>query len=262
MSNADAAYDTIGIGYDTTRRADPYLTERILHLIRAQPGDSILDVACGSGNYTIALSNAGLRMTGIDRSGRMIAAARAKAPGIDWQIGDATALPFRDHSFDGALCTLAIHHFADLEMTFREIHRVLNGGRLVIFTASREQMRAYWLNAYFPVAMERSIEQMPDIERVLECLGNAGFGNVELESYTIRPDLQDFFLYSGKHRPAIYLTSGVRSGISTFSMLAEHEEVQSGCDRLSLDIRSGRIEEVMGAYASDQGDYTFVAASA
>lgn len=259
MSQSTATYDTIGIGYDTTRRADPFLTERILHLLDAQAEDSILDVACGSGNYTAALSSAGLSMTGVDRSRRMIAAARSKSTGVGWQIGDATALPFRDRTFDGAICTLAIHHIADLERSFREIHRVLNGGRFVIFTASREQMRGYWLNEYFPVAMERSIEQMPDIKRVRQYLDKAGFGDVELEPYTIRPNVQDFFLYSGKHRPEMYLDAGVRSGISTFSLLADPAEVRMGCERLQGDIQSARIEGLIESYANSLGDYMFVA---
>ena len=70
-----------------------------------------------------------------------------------------TKLPFRDGSFDLIICTQAVHHFSDLEAAICEIARVLRGGRLVIFRATRQQMRSYWLNAYFPEALGRAIDQ-------------------------------------------------------------------------------------------------------
>ena len=257
-----ARYDRIGIGYDTTRRADPHLTDRLVSLLGARPGDRVLDVACGSGNYTLALADRGLRMTGVDRSPRMIAAAREKSAALDWALSDAAALPLADGSVDGVICTLAMHHFDDRLAALREMCRVLRRGRLVVFTASREQMHGYWLNAYFPVAMARSIEQMPDTRQMADAMRAAGFQRVREEPYTIRPDLRDFFLYSGKHRPEIYLDPGVRAGISTFSYLADAAEIEGGCTRLASDIDSGRIHEVMRSFDNSLGDYLFMAAEA
>ncbi len=48
-------YDTIGTGYDGTRQADAYLVGRLLTLLDRPPGSRILDVGCGTGNYTSAL---------------------------------------------------------------------------------------------------------------------------------------------------------------------------------------------------------------
>jgi ubiquinone/menaquinone biosynthesis C-methylase UbiE len=44
----------------------------------------------------------------------MISGAKTKAPDIDWDVGDAEALPFPDGSFDGVICTLETHHFQDI----------------------------------------------------------------------------------------------------------------------------------------------------
>ena len=255
-----APYDRIGVGYDTTRRADPYWTSRLLALLNSAPGAVCLDVACGSGNYSIALSNAGLRMTGVDLSGHMISQARQKSARIGWHQADAAALPFADGSFDGAICTLAIHHFANRLYAFREIHRVLRGGRLVILTQSHEQIRGFWLSAYFPVAFERSIEQMPDELEVTELLRAAGFSSITTEKYDVRPDLQDRCLQSGKHRPEIYLDPRVRAGISTFALFCDAAERDAGCSRLADDIATGRIDDVIASYRHDLGDYLFMAA--
>lgn len=255
-----AKYDNIGKLYDATRRADSYIAARLAALLRPEPSSRIVDVACGSGNYTVALAIAGLKMTGIDQSRRMIERAHRKSSAVDWCHGDAAALPFHSDAFDGALCTLAVHHFQQIELAFSEIRRVLRRGRLVILTASHEQMRNYWLNAYFPIAMDRSIDQMPDLPDVQRELQNAGFARFSTERYDVRDNLQDFFLYSGKHRPTMYLDPNVRAGISTFSLLADEGEIESGCELLARDIASGDFDDVRKRFDGQSGDYLFVIA--
>lgn len=255
-----ATYDRIGVGYDTTRRADPYLTSRLQALLNLATGASCLDVACGSGNYTVALSNAGLRMTGVDLSGHMLSQARHKSDRVAWHQGDAAALPFANGSFDGAICTLAIHHFTNRPAAFREVCRVLRSGRLVILTSSHLQIRGYWLNAYFPVALARSLEQMPDVPQVADLLRAAGFSSIATEPYAVRHDQQDLCLQSGKHRPEIYLDPRVRAGISTFALFCEPAEMDAGCRQLSVDIASGRINDVIRSYENPHGDYLFLVA--
>jgi hypothetical protein len=80
------------------------------------------------------------------------------------------------------------------------------------------------------------------------------------DPYEVTPDLRDLFLYSGKHRPELYLDPRIRAGISTFAALAEPAEVRSGCARLEADIRSGRIADITTAYRHDRGDYLFIIA--
>jgi SAM-dependent methyltransferase len=123
----------------------------------------------------------------------MIAAARAKSRTVAWHVGDMEALPFRDGSFAGVLCTLAIHHFQALLPAFREVFRVLAKGRFVLFTATAEQMRGYWLKAYFPSALERSIAQMPSLPEILHALEQSGLAAIHTEAYEVRRDLQDSF---------------------------------------------------------------------
>ena len=260
-----SAYDRIGLGYDATRRADPYIAERLAHHL-APDGSAgeprrYLDLACGTGNYTTALSMRGDEWHGVDRSSRMIANARPKDRPVHWFQARAEHLPFSDSVFSGAMCTLALHHFDELGPIFTEVYRVLDRGKLVIFTAGRAQMRGYWLNEYFPESMRRSIDQMPEVGDVEDNLNRAGFSTIETEPYHVSPDLQDLFLFSGKHRPQLYLEEGFRRGISTFSSLASPGEVAEGCERLEQDLETGRIAEVVERYSSDSGDYLFIIAS-
>ncbi|RPF50402.1 class I SAM-dependent methyltransferase [Aquisalibacillus elongatus] len=253
-------YDQIGLSYDTTRKADPEITRRLRYHLQVTDQSQVLDIACGTGNYTVALEHTGLNMFGVDQSKEMIKHAQEKSTTIHWELGDVSKLPFNNKVFNGVACTLAIHHFDNLLVPFQEVYRVLDCGRFVIFTSSHEQMKYYWLNEYFPDAIAESAQQMPNIKDVTETLGTAGFNIIGNETFLIQPDLEDFFLYSGKYDPNMYLNEKVRSGISTFANLASEEEVEIGIEKLRKDIESKRIEEVLTKYTSQLGDYTFVVA--
>ncbi|MDE2842075.1 MAG: class I SAM-dependent methyltransferase [Chloroflexota bacterium] len=263
MSSARSAplYDNIGVHYDSTRRADPHLTERLAHNLALRPGGRYLDIACGTGNYTHALAEKGGDWYGVDVSSGMLRRAQAKGANVGFLLGDAAALPFRDGSFDGAICTMALHHLPRLEPVYSEIRRLLRGGKLVMFTSTAEQMAGYWLNEYFPIAMQRSTAQMPSQATILEALAAADLSVDRQELYDVREDLEDLFLYAGKRRPELYLSATIRRGISTFSTVAEPAELEAGTLRLARDISSGKIKEVAQRYANQGGDYMFIVAS-
>ncbi|MCB1024393.1 MAG: methyltransferase domain-containing protein [Acidobacteria bacterium] len=255
-----AIYDQIGKVYDTTRRADPFITSRLVEFLNLDPEKTYLDIACGTGNYTSALEGKGGSWFGVDQSIQMIEKARVKGNAVNWQIGDITSLPFGEDTFGGAICTLAIHHFPELNSPFREVRRVLKDGSFVIFTSTQEQTGNYWLAEYFPEAIRRSAEQMPKRETILECLDNAGFTKIETENYSVKEDLEDFFLYNGKFRPELYLDPQIRANISTFSLLANEDEIRSGCQKLASDIETGKIKDVILRHRGSD-DYLFVVAS-
>lgn len=255
------SYNTIGTGYDETRKADPYLSQRLFELLDLPGIGHVLDVGCGTGNYTIELAAQGLQLTGVDPSQHMLDQARRKSTQISWNIGTAENIPFEDGTFDGAIATLTTHHWSDLEHGFRETHRVLRSkSKLVIFTSTPEQMRGYWLCHYFPLIMERSCDVMPTLETTTKSLQNAGFIGVLPEPYTILADHQDHFLYSAKDEPERYLDREFRKGISTFSALSDPKELANGLERLEDDIASGEWLKVRANYTHDRGDYLFIAA--
>ena len=83
---------------------------------------------------------------------------------------------------------------------------------------------------------------------------------VTTEPYTVRPDLQDLFLYSGKHRPTLYLDPVVRASISSFVDLAREGEIAEGCERLARDIETKHIGRVIAEAEHEGGDYLFLVA--
>lgn len=255
-----ALYDKIGQGYDTTRRADSRIVDCLVRHLGIGAGSLCLDLACGTGNYALALARTRARIVGVDVSYAMLSAAREKSNSLPLIAADGVALPFPAACFDATVCSLAIHHFRDPARVFTEVRRVIRSGRFVIFTATAEQMRGYWLSEYFPRAMLRSIEQMPSLDFLRRALENAGFRFLSYEPWAVPHDLEDTFLYSGKHRPDLYLDAKVRQSISTFANLAETTEITTGLERLRRDIASGRIGQAIAAYENDGGDYGFAVA--
>ena len=53
-------YDKIGFAYDTTRKADPEIIRRLYHHLQLGVGSSVIDIGCGTGNYTMTLKKYGL----------------------------------------------------------------------------------------------------------------------------------------------------------------------------------------------------------
>jgi ubiquinone/menaquinone biosynthesis C-methylase UbiE len=259
-----AIYNKIGDGYDSTRKADPAIVKALAELLGVEHGGRYVDVACGTGNYTVELArNPGVSWWAFDQSEKMLSEARAKSAEIQWDLYDAASTGYQTGSFDGALCTLAVHHFESLGTVFSEVHRILDGqGNFVIFTALPDQMRSYWLCEYFPVMMEKACEQMPKQELLEASLRESGFVLQSLQPFWVTPDIQDLFLYSGKQRPEMYLSKRVRGGISSFRNLCNSSELASGLAQLETDIASGAIQSIMSKYRSDTGDYVFLAAKA
>lgn len=97
---------------------------------------TILDVGCGTGNLAVALAShfRDAKVTGVDQSRSFLASARSLAPEsgrLSFDEGDATALPFADHSFDATLSLLVINFIPDAERAVREMVRVTKPGGTV-----------------------------------------------------------------------------------------------------------------------------------
>ena len=107
-------------------------------LLDLHSGQTVLDVACGPGNFTRSFAPVvgpeGL-VVGFDESATMLAKAveRTNASQIGYVRGDARALPFPDGTFDAVGCFLALHLIPEPFRAVQELIRVLApGGRIVV----------------------------------------------------------------------------------------------------------------------------------
>jgi SAM-dependent methyltransferase len=136
MTDGPASYDA---WYETPRgrwigEVEFQLLSRLLEL---HPGETLLDVGCGSGYFTrrFAGKTSGENVTGLDVDPAMLAFARARGGRQHYVEGDAQALPFSDRSFDCVVSVVALCFVENERQTLTEILRV-----------TRRRFAVAWLN--------------------------------------------------------------------------------------------------------------------
>jgi ubiquinone/menaquinone biosynthesis C-methylase UbiE len=154
-----------------------------------KPGDDVLEVAPGPGYLVIALAQLGsYRIAGLDISRSFVRIARDNARrsrvDVDFQEGDAAAMPFAAETFDCVVCRAAFKNFSDPVGALAEIHRVLRpGGRALIVdmrkdasyqsvTAEVAKMNLGSIDAFITrvtlSALRKRAYSKQDFERMLE----------------------------------------------------------------------------------------------
>jgi SAM-dependent methyltransferase len=124
--------------YEVTADRLAPAARRAVELLGVQPGERVLDVACGTGNGGLEAARAGASAVGVDQAERLVSVARERATteGLDarFEVGDATALPAADGEFDAAMSLFGVI-FADARAAADELLRVTRpGGRIVLTT--------------------------------------------------------------------------------------------------------------------------------
>ena len=121
---------------------DDIETKTSLHLLNPRESMRILDVGCGTGNFSIKLSQLGCSVVGIDVSENMLEIAKKKSARLNLNIkflhGNSEELPFDDESFDAVISITAIEFFTNWGKSIKEMLRVIKKeGSLVIGTINK-----------------------------------------------------------------------------------------------------------------------------
>ena len=126
-----------GGDYQAVAQKVTSIAEVLVRRAHVESGMTVLDVACGTGNASIAAAELGARVTGLDSSPHLITIARERGVeanvDVEWLEGDAQSLPFDDDTFDRVISAIG-HMFApDHRRTADELRRVCGkDGRIAI----------------------------------------------------------------------------------------------------------------------------------
>ena len=173
---------------------------------------NILDVACGTGDFTIEIAHkapAGSKVTGIDLSEGMMKIGREKikAAGVDAQMvqGDCEELPYADNTFHRISVGFGVRNFEHLEIGLQQMHRVITpGGKLVVLELSvpsnpviRWCYKLYFLKILPTIGgwisgdrgayeyLPASVLRFPAPDKFMQMLHQAGFSKVMHCSLTL-----------------------------------------------------------------------------
>ncbi|MGI8752292.1 MAG: ubiquinone/menaquinone biosynthesis methyltransferase [Acidimicrobiales bacterium] len=193
-------FDTIAPRYDLVNRLmtfgmDRGWRRRAVASLTLDPGATVVDVACGTGDLCRDLSRAGYQPVGVDLSAGMLAHARTSAPLTQ---GDGLRLPFADRRVDGAVSGFALRNFVALDPVLAELARVLRrGGRIALLDVAtpanpviRTGHAAYFGHVVPRIGgllsdgaayryLPRSVAYLPPVADLLDLVRDAGFDAVE-----------------------------------------------------------------------------------
>jgi ubiquinone/menaquinone biosynthesis C-methylase UbiE len=208
--------------------------DELLKRAQPQPGERILDVACGTGIVARLIARQlgdQVTISGLDFSPGMIEVARQTAVDegapIDWHVGTADALPFQNGSFDLVLVQHGLQFFPDRVAGAREAYRVLvPGGRLA--TATWTDIS----NNPFHVMLDQIVERhlgtpamrtpfsLGDRDELRAVLTGGGFSNVTIDA--VRRDVR----FPGRKQFLDRFVDGAVAAIPAMQQLGERERSQ------------------------------------
>jgi demethylmenaquinone methyltransferase/2-methoxy-6-polyprenyl-1,4-benzoquinol methylase len=138
-----AMFDEVAPTYDLTNSLlsfgqDRSWRKKVEKAVDPRVGQSILDLAAGTGASSVSFLKDGVRVVAGDFSEGMLAVGRKRHPEIEFVFADATKLPFKAAEFDATTISFGLRNVVDVEKALAEMFRVTKpGGRIVICEFSK-----------------------------------------------------------------------------------------------------------------------------
>jgi ubiquinone/menaquinone biosynthesis C-methylase UbiE len=178
---ADLTHAQIQKFYDEVYYRDAKVSAKIpAHLRRLArklgigPGQKVLDVACGAGDWLSAVRERGALTAGIDLSHKAITLCRARLPEGVFHAGPAERLPFTDGEFDLVTCLGSLEHFVDPQGALQEMRRVARADARFVLLVPNTGFLTHRLGLYRGTCQNVVIERARDLDEWLSIFESAG----------------------------------------------------------------------------------------
>ena len=130
-------FDTVAESYDRTNDLlsfgqDRLWRKKVLKAVNPQPGQTILDLAAGTGSSSVVFAKEGVKVIASDFSEGMLAVGRKRHPELEFVYADATKLPFKDASVDAVTISFGLRNVNEPKTALKEMLRVLKPGGTVV----------------------------------------------------------------------------------------------------------------------------------
>ncbi len=168
-----AMFDSVAKRYDLTNDVlslgqDRRWRHQVVGAVGASPGETILDLAAGTGTSSLPFRSLGAKVIPCDFSVGMLRQGKSVRPQLPFVAGDGTRLPFAADTFDAVTISFGLRNIVDPDAGLKELLRVTRpGGRIVVCEFShptwapfRKLYVEYLMRALPPVA--RAVSSAPD----------------------------------------------------------------------------------------------------
>ncbi|MFT6747959.1 MAG: SAM-dependent methyltransferase [Glaciecola sp.] len=238
-------YNKIGLNYNINRSPDERILNRLIELLNTDSNSQICDIGAGTGNYTNEIANKGFIVDAFEPSEQMIKQAVPNGK-VTWhQLG---AEQITDtNKYDGAISTLAIHHFTDIDKSLSNISNCLkSNGNFVLFCADpREIDNDCWFKSYFAEIIQKAKSSYVPLDELTKKIKQE-FGKAPaVEAFHIPHDITDGFFYAGWRTPEKYVDESFRKSISVFAK-APQNLIEKAVSKLKKDLDSGEWDSNFG----------------
>ena len=230
------------------------MTTALLAAVAAKPGETVLDLAAGTGDVTEALAQSGAHVICTDVSPVMVEAARRRGiPGVDHRVMDMQAIDLPDSSVDGVVSRYGYMLVPDAALALRETRRVLRPGGRLSFATWAPAKENPWATAYGPVLIERGLLEPPrpdepgqfslgDPARIEELVRGAGFDDLTVTDVPVVFRAESWTEY---RRIVSSLAASMRQVLETLDNAAR-DEVDAAAKARIEPFRSGEGYELPG----------------
>jgi ubiquinone/menaquinone biosynthesis C-methylase UbiE len=182
-----------GASYERIAETLAPIHDRVVAALAIEPGERVLDVACGTGGVALRAARAGAEVTGIDLSADQLAKARqaADAEGLEirFEEGDCQELPYGDGEFGAVASVFGAIFAPDHERTAAELARVCReGGRLALTAWRRDGWTDVHARAGRPVTYDAHAPEWAKEEHVRALLDEAFELELQASTWRIEAD--------------------------------------------------------------------------